>query len=76
VVTVNARYALGRLHNPENDTTSYRETWQAPRRARGARIRRQSIFLRAKQPISPLQASIASATWQVINAFVACGPQR
>jgi len=26
--------------------------------------------------MSPLQASIASATWQVINAFVAYGPQR
>ena len=41
-----------------------------------AKSRRQSIFLRAKPPISPLQASIASATWRVINAFVAYGPQR
>ena len=24
VVTVNARYALDKLHNPEHDTTSYR----------------------------------------------------
>ena len=23
MVTVNARYALGKLHNPEHDTTSY-----------------------------------------------------
>ena len=41
-----------------------------------AKSRRQSIFLRAKPPISPLQASIAPATRQVINAFVAYGPQR
>jgi hypothetical protein len=25
VVTVNARYALGKLHDPEHDTTSYRD---------------------------------------------------
>jgi hypothetical protein len=25
VVTVNARYALDKLHNPEHDTTSYRD---------------------------------------------------
>ena len=36
----------------------------------------QSIFLRAKPPINPFQASIAPATWQVINAFVADGAQR
>ena len=41
-----------------------------------AKSRRQRIFLRAKPPIGPFQASIAPATWQVINAFVAYGPQR
>ena len=41
-----------------------------------AKSLRQSILLRAKPPIGPLQASIAPATWQVINAFVAYGPQR
>jgi hypothetical protein len=25
MVTVNARYALGKLHDPEHDTTSYRD---------------------------------------------------
>ena len=25
MVTVNARYALGKLHNTEHDTTSYRD---------------------------------------------------
>jgi hypothetical protein len=41
-----------------------------------AKSRRQSIFFRAKPPINPLQASIAPATWQVKNAFVAYCPQR
>ena len=41
-----------------------------------AKSLRQRIFLRAKPPISPLQASITPATWQVINPFVAYGPQR
>jgi hypothetical protein len=40
-----------------------------------AKSLRQSIFLRAKPPMSPLQASIAPATWQVINAFVPYGTQ-
>ena len=41
-----------------------------------AKSLRPGILLRAKPSMSPLQASIASATWQVINAFVAYGPQR
>src|SRR6478609_9682900 len=41
-----------------------------------AKSLRQSILLRAKPPMGPLQALIASATWQVINAFVADGSQR
>src|SRR6187397_2153477 len=36
----------------------------------------RSIFLGAKPPMSPLQALIASASRQVINALVTYGPQR
>src|SRR6187397_2414423 len=60
-------------------TTDRMRCWQAHFLSTGQRLaetRRRGILLGAKPPIGPLQALIARASRQVINAFVTYRPQR